>query len=44
VRDITEACKKHEIAYRLVPTLSDLLSQEHPHLVHSAALPQEGRV
>lgn len=44
VRDITEACKKHEIAYRLVPTLSDLLSQEHPHLVHSSALPQEGRI
>ena len=42
VRDITEACKKHEIAYRLVPTLSDLLSQENAHVVHGSVLPQEG--
>jgi len=44
VRDITEACKKHDISYRLIPTLSDLLSQEQPHLVQGSALPQEGRV
>jgi lipopolysaccharide/colanic/teichoic acid biosynthesis glycosyltransferase len=44
VRDITEACNKHEIAYRLVSTLSEQLSQEHPNLVRGSAIPQEGRV
>jgi lipopolysaccharide/colanic/teichoic acid biosynthesis glycosyltransferase len=44
VRDITEACKKHEIPYRLVPTLSDLIWQENLHLVRGSALPQEGGV
>jgi lipopolysaccharide/colanic/teichoic acid biosynthesis glycosyltransferase len=44
VRDIVEACKKHDIAYRLIPTLSDLLSQEQPEIVHGSALPHGGRI
>ncbi len=44
VRDIVEACKKHDISYRLIPTLSDLLSQEQPEIVHGSALPHGGRI
>jgi lipopolysaccharide/colanic/teichoic acid biosynthesis glycosyltransferase len=44
VRDITEACKKHDIAFRLIPTLSDLLSQENVRVVHGSVIPDGGRV
>ena len=44
VRDIVEACKKHEIGYRLIPALSDVLLQQEPELVRTAILPQEGRL
>jgi lipopolysaccharide/colanic/teichoic acid biosynthesis glycosyltransferase len=44
VRDITEACKKHEIAFRLIPTLSDLLAKEGVQVVHGSAIPDGGSV
>jgi lipopolysaccharide/colanic/teichoic acid biosynthesis glycosyltransferase len=44
VRDIVEACKRHEIQFRLIPALSDVLSQQEPELVRTAILPHEGRV
>jgi lipopolysaccharide/colanic/teichoic acid biosynthesis glycosyltransferase len=44
VRDIVEACKRHEIQYRLIPALSDVLSQQEPELVRTAILPHEGRL
>ena len=44
VRDIVDACKRHEIHYRLIPALSDVLLQHGPELVRTAILPQEGRL
>jgi FlaA1/EpsC-like NDP-sugar epimerase len=44
VRDIVEACKRHEIQYRLIPALSDVLSQAEPEYVRTAILPHEGRL
>lgn len=44
VRDIVEACKKLDIQYRLIPALSDVLAQQEPELVRTAALPHEGRI
>ncbi len=44
VRDIAEACKKLEIECRLIPALSDVLSQEEPQLVRPGLLPNEGRI
>jgi lipopolysaccharide/colanic/teichoic acid biosynthesis glycosyltransferase len=44
VRDITEACKKHEIAFRLIPTLSDLLAEENVRVVHGSVVPDGGSV
>jgi lipopolysaccharide/colanic/teichoic acid biosynthesis glycosyltransferase len=43
VRDIVEACKRHEIQYRLIPALSDVLSQQEP-MVRTVILPHEGRL
>ncbi|RMD84069.1 MAG: hypothetical protein D6815_04985 [Candidatus Dadabacteria bacterium] len=43
VRDIAEACRRLNIECRLIPALSDVLSQEEPQLVQPAWLPNEGR-
>ena len=42
VRDITEACRKLDIEYRLIPTLSDVLAQEQPELIATTTLLHEG--
>lgn len=42
VRDITEACKKHEIQYRLIPTLSDILSGNRTANVMAKVLTHQG--
>jgi FlaA1/EpsC-like NDP-sugar epimerase len=42
VRDIAEACKKLEIQYRLIPALSDLLSQDQPELRGLPSAAHEG--
>ena len=44
VRDIAEACRKLGIDFRLVPTLSDVLSQEQPEPVAATALLHEGSI
>ncbi len=44
VRDITEACKKLDIDYRLIPTLSDILAQEQPDVVGVEAFSHEGSI
>jgi hypothetical protein len=44
VRDIVEACKRHEIQYRLIPALSDVLSQQQHEIVRTAIVPHEGRI
>lgn len=44
VRDITEACRKLDIEYRLIPTLSDVLSQEQPELIATTTFSHEGRL
>lgn len=43
VRDVTEACSKLDIQYRLIPALSDVLSQDEPQLVRTTTLFHEGR-
>ena len=43
VRDITEACTKLDVEYRLIPALSDVLAQRQPELVRPATLSHEGR-
>ena len=43
VRDVTEACSKLGIQYRLIPALSDVLSQEDPQLVRAPKFSHEGR-
>ena len=42
VRDVTEACSKLDIQYRLIPALSDVLSQSEPRLVGTTTLTHEG--
>jgi len=42
VRDITEACKKIGVRYRLIPALSDELAKQEPELVRRPALSHEG--
>jgi FlaA1/EpsC-like NDP-sugar epimerase len=42
VRDIAEACRKLDIEYRLIPTLSDVLSQQQPELTAATTLFHEG--
>jgi lipopolysaccharide/colanic/teichoic acid biosynthesis glycosyltransferase len=44
VRDIAEACRKLDIEYRLIPTLSDVLAQEQPERITTTALLHEGRL
>jgi lipopolysaccharide/colanic/teichoic acid biosynthesis glycosyltransferase len=44
VRDIAEACRKLNIEYRLIPTLSAVLSQEEPELFATTTLSHEGRI
>jgi len=44
VRDISEACRKLDIRYRLIPALSDVLAQEQPEFIRTATLSHEGRV
>ena len=42
VRDITEACKKHDIEYRLIPSLLDVLSQDRAEVLAAKPVPNEG--
>ncbi len=44
VRDIAEACRKLDIEFRLIPTLSDVLSQEQTELIATTTLSHEGRI
>jgi FlaA1/EpsC-like NDP-sugar epimerase len=44
VRDITEACKRHDIQYRLIPTLSDILSGDRVEIVTANVVAHEGNV
>jgi lipopolysaccharide/colanic/teichoic acid biosynthesis glycosyltransferase len=44
VRDIAEACRKLDIEYRLIPTLSDVLSQPEPELAAATTLSHEGMI
>jgi lipopolysaccharide/colanic/teichoic acid biosynthesis glycosyltransferase len=43
VRDISEACKKLGMRYRLIPALSEELAKHEPELVHAPTLSHEGR-
>ena len=42
VRDITEACEKIRLRYRLIPALSDALAQERAELTGTTVLSSEG--
>ena len=44
VRDITEACKRHDIQYRLIPTLSDILSGDRVEIVTTNVVAHEGNL
>ena len=44
VRDVTEACAKLDIQYRLIPALSDVLAQDEPQLVRATSFSQQGSI
>ncbi len=43
VRDIVEACKTHDIQYRLIPALSDVLAHPQAEFIRTAVVPTEGQ-
>ncbi len=44
VREITDACDKHDLEYRLIPALSDLLAEGAPRPIKRVALSPQGRI